>query len=79
MKPGDVSVIESRFPHVAKGLCESWGKPECQDYLDSLIIDKRGGRQGFPPEVSVELMMLYGIAEIELRQYDVWHEADNRT
>lgn len=53
-----LSEIERRFPHVAESVVQRWGKPEALRYLDSLMMDSRGGRQGFPFEVLQELMLL---------------------
>jgi hypothetical protein len=73
MKSLDViSAIESRFPHIAKALCVYWGHPECADYLDSLMIDQRGGRQGFPADVSAELLFLHSMIERKPGAFDAW-------
>jgi hypothetical protein len=74
-----LSAIELRYPHIVKGLCGCWRKPDCQDYLSGLVFDQRGGRQGFPPEVSAELMFLYNLLERKPGRYDIWREADNQT
>lgn len=79
MEKNDSSAIEINYPHVAKGLCEFWRKPECIDYLESLVFDKRGGRQGFPTEVSAELFFLYNLIERRRGPYDIWSEADSDT
>jgi hypothetical protein len=48
-----------QFPRIANGLARMWGdKAALRQYLDELLIDRRGGRRGFPPEVHHELMML---------------------
>jgi len=39
MDKNESSAIEISYPHVAKGLCEYWRKPECIDYLESLVFD----------------------------------------
>lgn len=74
-----LSAIEARYPHIVKGLCDCWGKPACQDYLADLVFDRRGGRQGFPPDVSAELILLYNMVERKPGRYDIWHEADGQT
>lgn len=79
METSDASAIEIRYPHVAKGLCDYWGKPECLSYLESLVFDQRGGRQGFPPDVSAELLFLYSLVERKPGLYDIWREADSHT
>ncbi len=71
------SAIEEKFPRIARALCELWGKPEYIPYLRSLVFDERGGRQGFPPDVSMELFMLYGMLDYQT-EGDVWTQADQR-
>ena len=36
------------FPHVVKNVDLYWGFAECVPYLESLLVDTRGGRRGFP-------------------------------
>lgn len=48
-----------RFPRIANVIARSWNDAaECQHALEELLVDRRGGRQGFPPEVHEELMTL---------------------
>lgn len=63
-----VSAIESRFPHIARELCALWQTDQIELYLDSLLIDDRGGRIGFPPDVLDELMFLSGM------RWHLYHE-----
>jgi hypothetical protein len=48
-----------RFPRIANALARLW-----QDniglrlYLDDLLVDRRGGRRGFPPQIHNELLIL---------------------
>lgn len=56
-----ISAIESRFPHIARELCAHWKTDQIELYLDSLLIDNRGGRVGFPADVLDELMFLSGL------------------
>ena len=75
--PSSQSAIEEKFPRIAKALSELWGKPEYIPYLRSLVFDERGSRQGFPPDVSMELFMLYGLLDYQT-EGDVWTKSDNR-
>jgi len=50
--------LEAKFPRIAKAIRELWGKRELDDYLDRLLIDERGDRHGFPPEVVEALLTL---------------------
>jgi hypothetical protein len=48
-----------RFPRIANKLARLWGdEKSITDYLDHLLIDRRGKRQGFPPDVLNELLNL---------------------
>jgi hypothetical protein len=47
------------FPRIANALAALWSVPEqLTSYLDELLADKRGGRQGFPVRVLSELHAL---------------------
>jgi hypothetical protein len=37
---------------------EPWGRREFDDYLDRLLVDERGDRHGFPPELVEALLGL---------------------
>jgi hypothetical protein len=51
--------LARQFPRIANRLCELWKRPaQCEGYLKTLIMDERGGRKGFPPEVATELSTL---------------------
>ena len=46
-------------PRVANALCASWADPQAAlQVLEGLLMDRRGGRQGFPREVAGELVAL---------------------
>ena len=48
-----------RFPRITNSIADLWRRTrECEEYLDSLIIDQRGTRTGFPPDVAKELRAL---------------------
>ena len=48
-----------RYARIANLLAAAWDNPEHLDkYMESLLIDKRGGRKGFPPDVLAELKAL---------------------
>ncbi len=53
------------FPHILARLTETWGKPECEDYLDYLLRDNRGGeRIGFSKDVLEEILLLQGVLDM---------------
>jgi hypothetical protein len=48
-----------RFPRIANQLAASWSDtPSVRSYLDALLVDYRGDREGFLPEVLRELLTL---------------------
>lgn len=48
-----------RYARLANRLCETWNEPaKCERLLDDLMIDRRGGRKGFPLAVANELATL---------------------
>lgn len=57
----EISAIEKRFPRIANEMCSHWGTQEIDNYIDSMLLDDRGDRMGFPIDVLDELMFLAGI------------------
>ena len=54
----DASALE-RMPHLARQICELWGKEEFESRLYGLIMDSRDGRrQGLPQDAVEELLFL---------------------
>jgi len=48
--------LGQQFPRIANKLAILWEEPAvCRKYLTSLMLDDRGDRAGFPPEVIMEL------------------------
>ena len=56
-----LSDLELDFPRIAEALCNAWITPEIEPYLQSLMIDQRNTRIGFPAEIVEELMLLDGL------------------
>lgn len=59
--PAELRPIEllRRYARVANQLAAHWHDPaECTRQLEELVLDRRGGRQGFPPAVAAELQRL---------------------
>jgi hypothetical protein len=47
------------YPRIANRIASAWRDSEAaRASLDDLLIDRRGGRQGFPPFVLAELLHL---------------------
>jgi len=56
--------LADTFPRIANRLALVWRDATLVDkVLDDLLVDKRGGRRGFPAEVSAELLRLHSFHE----------------
>lgn len=75
--------LEERFPRLVTKLVSAWDSPEkAAAVFDDLLIDRRGGRQGFPPEIAREIFRL-SVAYEKLRplreeRKDVWGDERSR-
>ena len=59
--PQDVRPMElpRQFPRIANRLRQLWKQvARCEEYLDSLLVDRRGTRKGFLSKISEELEAL---------------------
>lgn len=55
----DAAPIAARFPHVLNRLAERWDAPiDMLQLIGDLLVDRRGGRQGFPEEVLALIVAL---------------------
>jgi hypothetical protein len=66
-KKGPAQRLEVRaaiedYPRITSRIQQLWGTPECEGYLNNLVIDTRGNRKGFPPAVMEELLYLGRLA-----------------
>ena len=52
------SELEVRYPRLMVRMIEGWGQPAFGEEINGLIVDERGDRKGFPPEVMEELWFL---------------------
>jgi len=53
-----VAVLKMNFPRIHQNVVSLWGTPQGEIFLDGLIVDDRGGRQGFPAAVMHALLLL---------------------
>ncbi len=53
------SDLELQYPRLMVRMIEGWSRPDLATEINQLIVDDRGGRQGFPPEVMEELWFIY--------------------
>jgi hypothetical protein len=62
-EPGPGSAGLEAYPHILAELLRVWKTPECRNYLDELVFDRRGGsRIGFDPPTFREIMLLRALA-----------------
>jgi len=51
--------LVTKYPRLANRIAQEWREPSaCRKDFDDLVYDKRGTRQGFPPDVYVDLLGL---------------------
>lgn len=73
----DLSPLEEHFPRLVTEIQSFWGSPACFDQLQGLLVDTRGGRQGFPEAVYSDLFMLLSLIPRPKGPYDIWSEAED--
>ncbi len=57
--------LEQRYDRILIKIEDLWDTPEIHDYFSDLLIDKRGGRQGFPADVLQDIIALREFRELE--------------
>ena len=50
--------VETKYPRVFGKIMENWDTPEADFVFEDILMDKRGGRQGFPAEIMGEILLL---------------------
>jgi hypothetical protein len=72
--------LANRFPRIANSIAELWRRvSRCEEYLDSLVVDQRGDRKGFPPAVALEITALRAhFAELHPRGKSTWDPEHSR-
>ncbi len=65
-RPDPWPVIAARFPRIAQTIQEQWGQPRLDQYFSRLVIDDRGDRAGFPPDV---LAAILEVARLHAERY----------
>ena len=51
--------LTEQFPRVANLFAGNWSNPnDCVDFISSLLVDRRGGRRGFPGDVLQDIQNL---------------------
>ena len=65
-RPDPWPIIARQFPRIAETIRKDWGKRALDDYFAKLVVDDRGSRQGFPPDV---LTAILEVARLHAEQY----------
>ena len=55
----EVLILIENFPRIGNRIVLLWGSIDLQNYLNTLIVDERGGRQGFPHPVAEALLRIH--------------------
>ena len=71
----DLSPLEEQFPHLVPEIIAFWGAASCYMRLENLLMDKRGGRKGFPADVHSDLSLLLVLTPRPKGPYDIWSDA----
>lgn len=58
----DVVCALEEYPRICARVQQLWGTAECEAYLNTLVIDTRGNRKGFPALMMEELLYLGRLA-----------------
>jgi ankyrin repeat protein len=69
-------VLEAKFARIVEEIARLWDGPNISGYFAELLIDDRGDRKGFEPDIAREIFLL-SIAHDEIRnkrreETDVW-------
>jgi hypothetical protein len=69
-----------KFPRIANLLAAMWPDPSSfRRYMDDLLVDKRGNRQGFPVDVLKELFELRAYYEELHPDASMWWDTTKRS
>ena len=75
--------LAAQYPRLANVLALSWSAAPaaCKQHLAELLVDNRGGREGFSAEIVRDLMALRGLHEqlFPAESQDIWEHAIRET
>lgn len=66
---------EQKYPRIFATLMLLWDTPEMTSYFDKLMVDERGDRAGFPPDVAAEIVhlsLIHAAQHQKSIKNDVW-------
>lgn len=67
--------LENKYPRVFNKIMSLWDSPEMDAYFMDLIVDTRGGREGFPEDVATEIVhlsLIHSAHHQSKQKADVW-------
>lgn len=70
--------LENKYPRVFGKLISLWDAPEINAYFMELMVDQRGDRAGFPPDVAAEIVhlsLIHAAHHHNTQTQDVWEVA----
>lgn len=68
--------LEQRFDRILSNIDRLWDTPDIDNYFSDLIIDRRGGRQGFQKDILDDILRLRDLRESEtLRRAEAHSDA----
>ena len=68
-------LLAERYARICNRMAERWQHPDLMiPYFDDLLMDGRGGRQGFPMMIAIEIASLkeYFLDTLLAKKRDVW-------
>lgn len=74
--------LETLFPRIVINISLQWGREELTPYLGQLLFDERGGRQGFPEAVLLDILFLSSLHEAMLHHsqkpdpHSLWNDPE---
>ena len=57
------AALESKYSRVFNKIIAMWGTQGLEEHFNDLIVDKRGGRKGFPADVAADIILLSRLHE----------------
>ena len=57
------AALEAKYSRVFGKIIAMWGTTQLEEHFNDLIVDKRGGRKGFPPDVAADIILLSRLHE----------------
>ncbi len=55
----EIKIVLVKFPRIGNRTVLLWGTFDLQSYLDTLIIDERGDREGFPHSIASAIQRIH--------------------